>query len=161
MVLLIMGVSGSGKSSLSKLLADRFSFKYIDADDHHPRTNIDKMKNGIPLKDEDRAPWLRELNRIIRQANKNQDIVLACSALKSDYRDLLLDGVDDAYLIYLNGSYETISERLLNRIGHFMKEDMLRSQFKDLEIPENADLILDIEHPIEELLKTIKDQILQ
>ena len=143
------------------MLADRFSFQYIDADDHHPRANIDKMKYGIPLDDEDRAPWLKELNRLMREVDVKQDIVLACSALKKDYRELLLEGVEDSYLIYLKGSFETISERLVNRSGHFMKEDMLSSQFEDLEVPNNADLILDIEQPLEELLEIIKHQILQ
>ncbi|MEQ9149508.1 MAG: gluconokinase [Cytophagales bacterium] len=135
MIIIVMGVSGSGKSTIGKALADELKFPFFDADDFHPQSNKDKMASGIPLTDEDRYPWL-EL--IVDALSKENNGVLACSALKDTYREILNKASDDVRWVYLNGDYETIKQRMEQRSGHFMKAEMLRSQFDALEMPSNA-----------------------
>ncbi len=133
-----MGVSGSGKSSVGQLLANELSVPFIDADDHHPLANIEKMSQGIPLNDHDRKPWLDQLHEIAVD-HLNSGCVIACSALKEDYRKRLTQSIASHVLwIYLKGSYEQIFERMKNRKDHFMAAEMLRSQFETLEEPQNA-----------------------
>ena len=150
-----MGVAGSGKSTLGAALAGELGWDFFEADDFHSAENITKITAGIPLDDSDRAPWLAALNRQLLSALKaDHHFVLACSALKEKYRARLLDGVDGAEIIYLNGSYELLLSRLSARQGHFMKPEMLRSQFEVLEEPQNA-LILDASIPVGDMLDTI------
>jgi gluconokinase len=138
MVILIMGTTGSGKTTAGTLLAQRLGWQFADADDYHPRANIEKMSHGIPLNDEDRAPWLSKLrNLIIDWLAAHHNAVLACSALKQSYRDELLVS-SEVKLVYLKGSYELFAQRIRERKGHFAKQDILTGQFRDLEEPANA-----------------------
>jgi len=130
-----MGVSGSGKSTVSRGLAWNLKIPYYDADNFHPQVNIDKMSNGIPLQDEDRWPWLELLRDEFPKWEQEGGAVLACSALKESYRELLNDSPVKINWIYLAADYETIYKRIKNRKTHFMKADMLQSQFDALEVP--------------------------
>jgi gluconokinase len=152
---LIMGVSGSGKSTLGKALAQKLGWDFFDADDFHSAENIAKMSAGIPLTDADRAPWLATLNRqLVSTLAVERHPVLACSALKAKYRTRLLDGGQGMAFIYLKGNFELVRSRLLEREGHFMKDNLLRSQFDALEEPEEA-VVLDISLPADKMLETI------
>jgi gluconokinase len=152
-----MGVSGSGKTTLGIALATKLGWDFIDADDFHPPANVARMSAGIPLDDSDRAPWLAALHeRLLSTLNADRHPVLACSALKEAYRLQLLEGLDGFVIIYLAGTYDLIRSRMLGREGHYMKPEMLRSQFDILEEPEDA-LTLDISIPLEEILDTIMD----
>ena len=138
MVILLMGVSGSGKTTVGTLLAHQLGWQFADADDYHSAANKDKMRHGIPLTDADRAPWLATLRSLIAGwIADGTNAVLACSALKQSYRDELR--VSDAVrVVYLKVSPEILSQRLLERHGHYMKQDMLDSQLATLEEPHNA-----------------------
>ncbi len=150
-----MGVSGSGKSTLGRALAQELGWEFFDADDFHPVENIAKMSAGIPLTDPDRAPWLEALNQLLLSTLRDaHHPVLACSALKENYRSRLLAGVEGMALLYLKGSYEEVRSRLMAREGHYMKENLLQSQFDALEEPENA-IILDVSMPPGKMLDTI------
>lgn len=152
-VWLLMGVSGCGKTAVGERLAVILGAAFVDADDLHPQENKAKMSAKIPLTDDDRWPWLEKLRRDVIDATPPGRItVLACSALKRAYRSLLMDGVPDARLIYLRGSFELISARLAARKGHFMPPDLLRSQFSTLEEP-SADegTTVGIEGTVEEI----------
>lgn len=139
MVYIVMGVSGSGKSTIGSLLAEKLGVPFFDADDYHPAQNIKKMNNGIPLTDADRQPWLRQLASQIRTWNKEKGAVLACSALKRAYRNCL-EGAesDNIRFIYLKGSKSEILGRLQNRRDHYMPPSLLDSQFEALEEPSCA-----------------------
>ena len=152
---LIMGVSGSGKSTLGKALAQELGWEFFDADDFHSPENIAKMSAGIPLTDLDRAPWLETLNHLlISTSMEDRHPVLACSALKENYRTRLLAGVEGMAVIHLKGSYEEVRSRLMAREGHYMKEQLLQSQFDALEEPESA-IVLDVSMPLGKMLDTI------
>jgi gluconokinase len=152
---LVMGVAGSGKSTLGKALAEQLSWDFFDADDFHSVENISKMTAGVPLADADRTPWLVALNhKLISTLRENRHPVLACSALKESYRALLLAGADGMAIIYLKGSYDLIWTRISAREGHYMKSEMLQSQISALEEPGNA-LVLDIALPLNKMLGTI------
>jgi gluconokinase len=149
-----MGVSGSGKSTLGQELARELGWDFFDADDFHPAENIAKMTAGIPLTDSDRAPWLAALNhQLVSTLQANRHPVLACSALKERYRAQLLESTHDIGIIYLKGSYDLIWSRMSAREGHYMKSNMLQSQFAALEEPHDA-LTLDISMPLEDMLDT-------
>jgi gluconokinase len=138
MILLVMGVTGSGKTTVGKLLAQKLGWLFIDADEFHLPENIEKMKHGVSLKDEDREPWLAAIHgQLLKCAAKNQDAVLACSALKQIYREKLASGVD-LRICYLKGTYSAIRSRLESRSGHFAGEAILAGQFSDLEEPRDA-----------------------
>ena len=137
MVLVLMGVVGSGKTTVGKLLAHKLGWQFADADGFHPTASIEKIRRGVPLDDCDRAPWLSALHKAIEQWNETQrNVVLACSALKRSYRDHLRAGT--VQFVYLKGSYELIASRLRARHGHFASESILASQFADIEEPDDA-----------------------
>ncbi|HYC28748.1 MAG TPA: gluconokinase, partial [Chitinophagaceae bacterium] len=127
MIVIVMGIAGTGKSTIGKMLADRLSLPFVEGDNYHSRQNIDKMSKGIPLTDADRAPWLQTLASILQDREK-EGAVLACSALKEDYRIILQQGLKKKPAwIYLEGSEGTIRERMKSRPGHFMPEALLHS----------------------------------
>lgn len=151
--IILMGVSGSGKSTIGAAVAREIKAKFIDGDDLHPRANIQKMASGQPLNDEDRAPWLQRLNDAAYSLNhKNESGIIVCSALKRRYRDLLRKDNDNMVFIYLKGSFEVILARLQARSGHFMPTELLKSQFEALEEPgtDEKDVIcVDIDTDVE------------
>jgi gluconokinase len=157
---IVMGVSGCGKTSVGKALAGHLGWDFYDADDFHPPENISKMAKGIPLDDSDRAPWLAALHDLISSSLKtNRPGVLACSALKGRYRQQLLDGNDGVQIVYLKGSYDLIWSRMEKRTGHYMKPDMLKSQFDALEEPTNAlwvDMSMSVDDIVQEILKNVE-----
>ena len=156
MVIVIMGVSGAGKTTVGRLLAAELGWAFFDADDFHPPENVSKMGRGIPLTDEDRWPWLDAIRAKIEclyADDKNG--VITCSALKEAYRNHLQKGDDFVKFIYLKGDFETIWERMKLRKGHYMKADMLASQFTTLEEPENI-FAVDISHSPEEIVAIIR-----
>ena len=147
-----MGVSGSGKSTLGKALAERLGWDFFDADDFHLPENIAKMAAGIPLNDSDRIPWLAALSdRLFTTLKLGRHPVLACSALKESYRRQLLDGKPGVEVIYLKGNYDLFWARLSRRQGHFMKAEMLKSQFATLEEPQNA-VVFEADMPLAAML---------
>jgi gluconokinase len=134
--LIVMGVSGSGKSTIGDKLAERLGWSYEDGDRFHPASNVAKMSAGQPLTDEDRWPWLRAIaEEIDRICEAGEHAVIACSALKRAYRDVLVHGRNDVRIIYLKGTQDLIASRLALRKGHFMPPGLLASQFKTLEPP--------------------------
>jgi gluconokinase len=160
MLVLVMGVSGSGKSTIARALAARLGWEFADADDFHPPSNIAKMSQGIALTDADRQPWLLELRKQMNAWRQAQiSAVLACSALKASYRQTLGCGIaSDMALVYLKGSFEQIYSRLQQRANHFMSADLLRSQFVALEEPTTA-CIVRIEQPIARIVDHIIEYI--
>jgi gluconokinase len=157
MILLLMGVAGSGKTTIGRLLAKDLGWKFYDADDFHPPANVAKMAAGHPLDDHDRAPWLHALrSRIQKSLTAAEDAVIGCSALKAAYREVLQpDAAEPIKLVYLRGSPELLTERLGGRTGHFMKPGMLASQLATLEEPRDA-LVADIALPPGELVSFIR-----
>ena len=157
---IIMGVSGSGKTSVGKALAEHLGWDFYDADDFHPPENIAKMATGVPLDDSDRLLWLAALHDLIASSLKaGRPGVLACSALKESYRQQLLDGNEGVLLIYLKGSYDLIWSRMEKRTDHYMKPHMLKSQFDALEEPVTAlttDISMSVEDIVQEILKQIE-----
>ncbi|MGZ9164579.1 MAG: gluconokinase [Anaerolineales bacterium] len=152
---LIMGVSGSGKTTLGEPLARKLGWDFFDADDFHPPENIAKMAAGIPLNDLDRAPWLAALHdKFLSTLGADRHLVLACSALKETYRAQLLEGMDGIAIIYLKGSYDLIWSRMSIRERHYMKPEMLQSQFDALEEPKDA-IVLDAKMSVKDMIDTI------
>jgi gluconokinase len=155
----VMGVSGSGKTSVGKSLAEKLGWDFYDADDFHPAENVAKMTSGIPLSDSDRAPWLATLHKLISSCLlQNRPGVLACSALRESYRRQLLEGNEHVQLIYLKGSYELIWSRMEVRKDHYMQPHMLQSQFDALEQPSNA-LTVDVSKSVEEIVQEIRSRL--
>ncbi len=150
MIIIVIGVSGSGKSTVGKSLAERLHIPFHDADDYHPKKNIEKMKGGEPLTDVDRLPWLQALTGLMRIWENDQGAVLACSALKESYRLFMQKEVPGIKWVYLQGSKALISERLASRSGHFFNPQLLDSQFEALEEPEYG-VHMSISKPIEEI----------
>jgi gluconokinase len=140
MIVVLMGVSGSGKTTVGKALAGELGWTFVDADDFHPRANVEKMHRGVPLDDEDRRPWLRAVRRRIDDATaRGENVVLACSALKHAYQDYLEQHApENVHYVYLSGSEALIRDRLARRQGHFMNPNLLHSQFETLEPPDHA-----------------------
>jgi gluconokinase len=144
-IVIVFGVSGAGKTTIGKLLAEQLGWQFYEADDFHPRANIEKMRNGRPLTDEDRWPWLERLReQIKRSITAKENAVLACSALKRAYRDRLRVS-DDVKFVFLRGRYALIEKQLGQRRGHFMNPVLLKSQFVDLEEPGSPEHVLTIE----------------
>jgi gluconokinase len=161
-IVIVFGVSGAGKTMIGKLLAEGLGWRFLEADDFHPRANIDKMRRGIPLTDEDRSPWLDSLREQIGKfVEARQDAVLACSALKRVYRERLRVS-DDVRFVFLRGNYALIESQLRRRRGHFMNPALLRSQFADLEEPRSVEDAVTIElgRTPEELVQEIKTKLL-
>jgi gluconokinase len=135
----LVGVAGSGKTTVGRALAGRLGWDFVDADDLHPQANIDKMAHGIPLGDADRLPWLEAVNEVLRaRAALGRTTVLACSALKEDYRRILVASIPEVVIVYLKVGYELGLQRLKTRAGHYMPAELLESQFAALEEPRQA-----------------------
>jgi gluconokinase len=155
---LVMGVSGSGKSTVGKALADRLSWTFADADDYHPPANREKMSRGEALTDEDRQPWLERLHDLIAgHTLEDKPIVLACSALKEKYRGILVGDLENVALVFLRGDAGLIAERMRNR-EHFMPVSQLENQLVTLESPTNA-IIVDIAQSLETMLEQVVAQL--
>jgi gluconokinase len=156
MIVVLMGVSGSGKTTVGKILAEELGWKFYDADAFHPPANVEKMRRGIPLTDDDRKPWLESLAGLIDQVrDRGESIVLACSALKHAYQDYLKHHLDDVRYVFLWGSEEVIQKRLTARTGHFMNPALLSSQFEILEPPDDA-IRVDVSGTPEEIAAEIR-----
>ncbi len=139
MVIILMGVSGAGKTTVGSLLAHDLGWPFYEGDDFHPRSNVVKMAQGIALTDDDRRPWLDELHKLIDGlVASGQNAVVACSALREAYRQHLWQGDGSVVFVYLKGDYQFIRSRLADRQDHFMKADLLESQFRTLEEPVDA-----------------------
>jgi gluconokinase len=155
MIIVVMGVTGAGKTTIGRLLAQTLGWTFVDGDEFHPLANVEKMRAGIPLTDADRQPWLDALRQAISSAiAQNNNIVLACSALKEQYRRQL-QIAPEVHLIYLKGSYELIAGRLRDRHGQFATTSLLASQFADLEEPSNA-FTVDISGSPQEIVAAIR-----
>lgn len=155
MIVVVMGVSGAGKTTIGRRLAERLGWRFLDADDYHSPQNVAKMAGGTPLADEDRWPWLDKLNSILR---KEDNAIIACSALKETYRQRLLAGVDGAVIAHLQGTKALIASRLAARKHRYMPATLLDSQFATLEAPPQAiavDVADDPERCVELILRAI------
>jgi carbohydrate kinase (thermoresistant glucokinase family) len=155
-----MGVSGSGKTSIGKLLAKKTGYLFYDADNFHPQQNIEKMKAGEALTDEDRSPWLLHINQFVIEAIRSHSIIFACSALKASYRKLLSRQIASrCHWVFLQGSFETIQQRMQQRKDHYMPASLLQSQFDALEIPTGAitvDINLSPEVMVNQILSSLQ-----
>ena len=158
MFTLIMGVTGSGKTTIRPLLAAAMGWPFYDADDFHSPDNVRKMASGVPLTDDDRAPWLEELRKLISHHNeRGENGVLACSALKEAYREILCADVAVA-VVYLKAEPDLIRSRLECRRGHYMPQGLIESQFRDLEEPTGC-MIIDAAAPQGQTVSTIRSQL--
>lgn len=160
-LIIVMGVSGSGKSTIAECLAKSLNSKYLDADDYHPNNNIDKMSRGDALTDEDRWPWLKTFGQVM--VKQNRPCVGACSSLKQSYRSCLTESAKEPILfIYLEGRKELLMQRLSHRKDHFMPTTLLESQLSALEIPKHDEyaISVDISGTPDEIIKRIKQKII-
>ena len=145
MIVIVAGVSGSGKSTVGALLAGRLGWRFADADEFHPAANVEKMRAGVPLTDEDRRPWLRAIAAWLdERIAAGEQAVITCSALKRSYRDLLLAGRPQARMVFLAPDREMLARRLAVRHGHFFPEELLGSQFTDLEPPQPDERVVTV-----------------
>jgi gluconokinase len=158
LVVVVMGVSGSGKTTVARLLAAKAGWQYQEGDALHPRENVEKMKGGTPLTDADRLPWLNKIAQKIDQwRSQGQSGVVTCSALKRSYRDIIVGDRPEVVLVYLKGSPELIRQRLAERQGHFMPSGLLDSQFAVLEEPSSDErpIVVDISAKPEEIASEV------
>src|SRR4029453_15075283 len=156
MVVLLMGVTGSGKTTVGEKLAAELGWTFSDADDIHPAANKAKMRAGIPLTDDDRWPWLLALRKVIEQALRDsRGAIVACSALKATYRDVLAGGLQPVRFVLLDGDPEVLKARLAQRLHEFMNPALLESQIDTLERPPDA-IVIDIELPVDEQVRRIR-----
>lgn len=156
--LVVMGVSGSGKSTIAEALSRRLGWICDDGDRYHPSANVEKMRSGTPLTDADRIPWLQAIAARIDQACRTgSPLVISCSALKKSYRDILMHGRRDVAVVYLEGSRELIAERLSKRKNHFMPAGLLESQFDSLEppLPSEHAVTASIDAPVDAIVERI------
>jgi gluconokinase len=157
-IILLIGPAGSGKTTVGELLAAQLGWKFADGDSFHAAANIEKMSRGVPLSDDDRQPWLNSLrDEMLQWEAQRQNVVLACSALKRRYRELLRISAG-VKIVYLKGTYELLLARLLSRKGHYAGEQLLASQFTDLEEPADA-LTIDASRSPEEIVAEIRKQL--
>jgi gluconokinase len=158
MIVILMGVTGAGKTTVGRRLASELKWEFADADEFHPAMNVEKMRRGIALSDDDRGPWLERLRAAIeRWIGERKNVVLACSALKRSYRQQL--NVDlNVRFVYLKGSSQLIAERLRARAGHFAGEAILAGQFSDLEEPDTA-VTVEISAAPEEIVSEIRQKL--
>lgn len=159
----VMGVCASGKTTIGEHLAKNLGRKFIDGDDLHPRANIQKMASGQPLNDDDRKPWLERIrDAAYSLESKNEHGIIVCSALKKIYRDQIREGNENVTFLFLDGSKDLILERMRARQGHFMKENMVNSQFETLERPENEPrtIFVSIDATIEDVVSNAAELIL-
>ncbi len=157
-VVIVMGVAGCGKSSLARLISRRLDAAMCEADELHPRSNIEKMSNGIALTDKDRAPWLeRVVTKTSMLCEEHDCCVVACSALRKSYRDELRNSHDNVCFVYLSGTKELIQQRMTVREGHFMPVSLLDSQFDTLEAPlsENGVVTVNIDQSLEDIASEV------
>jgi gluconokinase len=154
MIILLLGVSGVGKTAVGEALAQQLRWRFVDADDFHSAANVAKMRAGIPLDDADRAPWLQSLHEAVeRWIAARESVVLACSALKEAYRRQLVVG-PEVKLVFLRADFGVVSDHLAHRHGHFMNPALLRSQFETLEVPGDA-IVVDASKAIPEIVAVI------
>ncbi len=157
--IVVMGVSGCGKSTTAEHLAKVLGWQYLDADEFHPLANVEKMRLGQPLNDDDRWPWLDHLNQLLRQGDEqHKPVVLACSALREVYRQRLAQGLVQCQFVHLTGSQELIAARMAKRQHKYMPASLLASQFATLEPPSHA-ITVSIELPIDQLVQSITTQL--
>jgi gluconokinase len=160
--IIVMGVSGSGKTTIASALAERIGFDCEDGDSYHPASNVEKMHAGTPLTDDDRWPWLKAIaDDIDRRADTGHPFVVSCSALKRAYRDVLVHGRSDVRLVYLKGTRELIAERLALRKDHFMPASLLDSQFATIEepTPDEHVIVVDIDASVDQIVAAIVDRL--
>ena len=158
-VIVLMGVSGSGKTTIGELLSRQVALPFIDGDDHHPPANVEKMRAGTPLTDDDRRPWLEHLHRLIADhAARGEDVILACSALRATYRKHLSAGLNDVKFVLLNAPKSVIAGRLAERRHRFMPSSLLDSQFDTLETPDDASTV-SVEGTPDETVRQIRMKI--
>jgi gluconokinase len=150
--IIVMGVAGSGKTTIGQALAVSFGAKFIEGDSFHPSANVEKMRNGVALTDSDRSGWLATLAKQL--ADVQGSVVLTCSALKESYRQILRQGAGDCVCVFLDAPMAAIAPRLQNRTGHYMPPSLLESQFATLEPPQDA-LRVDATLPVEKIIETI------
>ncbi|HEX3320005.1 MAG TPA: gluconokinase [Terriglobales bacterium] len=155
MIIILMGASGSGKTIVGQKLAHDLGWEFVEGDDYHPKSNIEKMVRGEPLDDQDRAPWLAALRHVITaRVTARQNVIIACSALKTAYRDEL-KVAPEVKIVYLKGSASLLKVRLENRKGHYMKSNMLQSQLEALEEPTDA-LTVDVTGTVDDIVMQIR-----
>jgi gluconokinase len=159
--IILMGVSGSGKTTIGQVLSSELNWSFYDGDDYHSLENVEKMSQGIPLSDKDRFQWLGTLSNLLAEKHLDgENLVLACSALKQSYRQQLRSNKTHLTFVYLEGDFELIWERMGTREEHYMKPEMLKSQFEILEPPQDA-LTLSIDKPVSDMVQEIIDFVME